>query len=768
MGFTIKQKIEICLKAESNPQMKQSDLATWAMHEYGVEKPPSQTTISRILSSKNDLIASKEDEFKLVRRRKQTNPLLRKILTEWITQATWEGIPITTPIIQLTAHAIWTRLSKLEKTGNGVFNHKWCAHFMKKLNINITGNEEDIQKNAGYKLNKVWMLDEKVELKKYLSDMIQQNDYSPQDIFVIDEFQLFYSLPLDQIFDVSSVDRGLQQSHTSNEYSLTALLGCNIDGLEKLSPLIVGKYDKFDVSKSSFASLQAVHSDVTSQHNLMNKITQLYNITYKANTNKWVTSLMFQNYILSIDHKIHSLTPQRKILIILDDCSSHRLINIKFENIKLVYLKNETCHKNLYNTSYGSVKFDYLPMNFGIIEEFKVLYRIQQYTAMIKLQHHKSVVAKSHRKSCSTASSLGYNYNITNTSPALEVLAEQDYHIPMIQVIEWVTKAWSMVSPERIFRSWKKTRLLPMNPDQDWASSKTRDVAKGIFRNFNKQLLYFDETRSIKQLEKIMSQLNVVIPWELEELVGLVNERGKITLSYASIEEIIGSCLLESVEDEGQTDDEENRDIDSDNGEAELNESGASRWSISENDLKDASNILFNKAISSDADTSNAMMKVDSTTMRANYDPKAPLDSSNAFNQDANGVTTNNPHAPSFPFETLGNEKHKLDPLESWNRKRQTPLVVPTHSQHHSNIDPLFENGLINSPNINLYDNQNEQQQPSQAQAFTSSSQVDNDIVQSILKLTNYSSLNSINLSQSTIDDLNYNLKIIQSRSGQN
>lgn len=338
----------------------------------------------------------------------------------------------------------------------------------------------------------------------------------------------------------------------------------------------------------------------------------------------------------------------------------------------------------------------------------------------------------------------------------------------MIQVIEWVTKAWSMVSPERIFRSWKKTRLLPMNPDQDWASSKTRDVAKGIFRNFNKQLLYFDETRSIKQLEKIMSQLNVVIPWELEELVGLVNERGKITLSYASIEEIIGSCLLESVEDEGQTDDEENRDIDSDNGEAELNESGASRWSISENDLKDASNILFNKAISSDADTGNAMMKVDSTTMRANYDPKAPLDSSNAFNQDANGVTTNNPHAPSFPFETLGNEKHKLDPLESWNRKRQTPLVVPTHSQHHSNIDPLFENGLINSPNINLYDNQNEQQQPSQAQAFTSSSQVDNDIVQSILKLTNYSSLNSINLSQSTIDDLNYNLKIIQSRSGQN
>lgn len=98
MGYTIKQKIEICLKAESNPHMTQSDLAVWAMKEYGLTRPPSQTTISRILSSKNDIIASKEDEFKLVRRRKQTNPLLRKILTEWITQATWEGIPITTPL----------------------------------------------------------------------------------------------------------------------------------------------------------------------------------------------------------------------------------------------------------------------------------------------------------------------------------------------------------------------------------------------------------------------------------------------------------------------------------------------------------------------------------------------------------------------------------------------------------------------------------------------------------------------------------------------
>ena len=77
---------------------------------------------------------------------------------------------------------------------------------MKKLNINITGSPRDVLDNRGYNLNKVWKLDEILELKRYLRDIIDQEDYAPQDVFVIDDFQLFYSLPLDQIFDVSSKD----------------------------------------------------------------------------------------------------------------------------------------------------------------------------------------------------------------------------------------------------------------------------------------------------------------------------------------------------------------------------------------------------------------------------------------------------------------------------------------------------------------------------------------------------------------------------------
>lgn len=550
MGYTIKQKIDICLKAESNPQMTQADLAVWAKQEYGSSRPPSQTTISRILCAKNDLIASKEVDFQLVRRRKQSNPILRRILTEWVTQAIWENIPITTPIIQLTANAIWNRLPTFEKDGNGLFNQKWCNHFIKKLNINLFGNEEDIRNNPGnYELNKVWKLDEKIGLKNYLVDLIKQENYKPQDIFTIDEFQLFYSLPLDQIFDVSSIDKGLKQSSSSTENSLTIMIGTNIDGSEKLSPLVVGKYDMFNVSACSHSSFKNLSVYSTSRQNIMNKITEIFNVFYNSNLNKWITSEMFQNYLLTLDHKLTSTSPNRKILILLDDSSSHRIINLKFRNIKLCYMKNNTNYKNPYNSSYNGSSFNFLPTSFGIVEEFKILYRLQQYLEMIRLQRKNS---KSNAAEVSEDTNMSPGVNLNNYKPnvnpstAMEVLSESDYHIPLIKVIEWIKRAWDSITQEKIHMAWKKSYLFNFKkpwPSLDPAITKHASLSLQPLALATKN---YDMSKSYDKLCEIMATLNVVIPWEINELLGLVNERGKVTLSYVSIEEIVGSCLLEA------------------------------------------------------------------------------------------------------------------------------------------------------------------------------------------------------------------------------
>ena len=548
MGFTVKQKIDICLKSDANPQLTQAELAQWAQKEFSTLHQPSQTTISRILSSKNELIASKETQFLLVRRKKLQNPLLRSILSEWITQCIWEGIPITTPVIQLTALSIWTRLPPQEKDGNGIFNHKWCYEFIKKLDINITGTKDEINANEGHKLNKVWMMDEKVDLKRYLRDIIKAENYSPRDIFTIDEFQLFYTLPLDQIFDVSSVDKGLRQSAASTEKSLTIMLGCNVDGSEKLPPLIVGSHESFDASCASDPNFKMAHAASTPKL-LRNKILEVYNIYYNSNTNKWITSSMFYDYLLTLDHKIASLQPQRKILIVLDDSSSHRIINLKFDHIRLCFLKNNNNHNNPYSSLYSGVKFDYLPMSYGIIQEFKILYRIQQYLEMIRLQARRS--EKSTSDSFYGNSELDKSEAPQLPVGTLEVLSESDYQIPTIKVIEWIWRSWNSISKEKIFNSWKRTYLLDLK--NDWVAPAHVDVARTIVAEHQGRSQDSND-RSYYKLQEIMSHLNVVIPWEIDDLLGLVNERAKMTLSYVSIEEIIGSCLLEGYHDDKRKD----------------------------------------------------------------------------------------------------------------------------------------------------------------------------------------------------------------------
>ncbi|WPK23990.1 hypothetical protein PUMCH_001244 [Australozyma saopauloensis] len=547
MGYTIKQKIEICLKLEANPQMTQTDLANWAMKNFGSDKPPSQTTISRILSSKNDILGAKESEFLLVRRRKVSNPLLRRILTEWITQARWEKIPITTPIIQLTANAIWTRLPQNTKKGNGVFNHKWCNHFVKKLNINLSGSPETIKENVGYPLNKVWQLDEKIELKQYVAQLISSKNYLPQDLFTIDEFLLLYSLPLDQIFDVSYIDKGLAQSNNAPEHMLTIMLGCNLDGSEKLNPLVVAKHDTFDVSASSHPAFKS--HPATGQlppHALANKISEVYQISYKFNDNKWITSSIFQNYLLSLDHKIDSVSPDRNILIFLDNSSSHRIINLEFKHIKLIYMENASKHKNPYNGSFKGMKFDYIPMSFGIVDEFKILFRLQQYLEMINKQ-------RNHTESEGATSPMSRSQKLPGPNSSLpEILSEGDYQVPFIKVIEWVKRSWDSISQEKIFLAWKKTFIISFKNPWPASNPKVQEDARLLLASYMTALYTFDPQKSFEKLKEIMNYLNVVIPWDIEELIGLVNERSKVSLNYVSIDEIIGSCMLGAQDEESE------------------------------------------------------------------------------------------------------------------------------------------------------------------------------------------------------------------------
>lgn len=494
------QKIEICLKSQELPDLNQTELAHWAQRQFGTARPASQTTISRILKSRNELLGSRAQDLQAVRRRKKSNPLLRNILTEWITQITWECLPVTTPIIQLTANLIWTRLPAHLRDGNGVFSQKWCMKFIKNLDADLGESEEAKAENLGHPLKRVWKIEDKVELKRYLGDMVKQYNYRRQDIFCIDEFSLYYLLPLDQIFDILAVDKGLKQAQTLTDQMITVMLGTNIDGSEKLPPIVVLKFDMFDVSASSHASLR--RSSPATPAILADKLLETYNFTYRLNNNKWVTLRMFQEYLVLWNHRLQ--LQNRKVLVLLDNSLSHRIINLRLTHVRLVYAENALKHANPFSGTFSGMRYDYTPMTFGIVQEFKTLYRLQQYREMIAVQRRECV------------------------GNALKVLSEKDYHVPFVRALEWIRALWEQVSSDQIQELWRKTHLF----DSSMVGGQKHDVSANLSR-----------------LSQTMASLNVVIPWDVEELLGLVNERIKVMLDYVLIDEMVESCVNDRVDE---------------------------------------------------------------------------------------------------------------------------------------------------------------------------------------------------------------------------
>lgn len=415
MGYTIKQKIDICLMAEANPEMTQADLANWAKKKYHTIKPPSQTTISRILSKKNELIALKEHEFRLIRRRKPSNVLLREILSEWICQSVWDNIPINTSIIQNSATTLWKILPVNSKEGNGEFSHKWCNHFLSKMNVNLSSLESELVKP-----NKIWRLShERIQLKAFLSQ------FNLKDVFVLDEFFLYYKLPLDKKYINDDLSLGANQVF-QNRNGVTVLLTTNADGSEKLEPLLVGHYDNMACFEGKPPT----------------KIASKYEVSYKSNKVAWLTSMMFADWLSTLDKRL-SLA-NRHIVLCLDDAASHRVVNIKLDFIRLVFIQNDNAHGSNSNNNnnhflggpLNSNRQKVLPMNSGIFREFKVLYRLQQYLLSLSLQ-----------------------LKLGNQA----LLNIDQYSVSLIDVMIMVKNAWSNVSVEVIRNAWINADIIDIN-----------------------------------------------------------------------------------------------------------------------------------------------------------------------------------------------------------------------------------------------------------------------------------------------------------------
>lgn len=160
--------------------------------------------------------------------------------------------------------------------------------------------------------------------------------YAMRDVFNMDETGLFYRMTPDRSLTTANSTKGVKKAKDR----ITVALCTNMDGSEKLKPLVIGKSKNPRCFKSFNASLY---------------------VDYLNNRHAWMTSALFADWIAGLDRKMRR--QRRHVLLLMDNAPSH--IIPELTNVKVHFLPPTT-------TSHLQ------PLDAGIIAAFKARYRRQQ------------------------------------------------------------------------------------------------------------------------------------------------------------------------------------------------------------------------------------------------------------------------------------------------------------------------------------------------------------------------------------------------------
>lgn len=139
-------------------------------------------------------------------------------------------------------------------------------------------------------------------------------------------------------------DRGLASVSTpgvkGSKARITVVCVCNADGSDKRHLTFIGRWKSPRCfNKKTPANL---------------------GIDYHSNATSWMTSFIFEMWILAWDRQLRA--DKRKILLLLDNFAGHKIEENKLSNIRLVFFSpNLTAHVQ--------------PLDAGIIKAFKAHYR---------------------------------------------------------------------------------------------------------------------------------------------------------------------------------------------------------------------------------------------------------------------------------------------------------------------------------------------------------------------------------------------------------
>ncbi|KAG8747572.1 hypothetical protein FRC10_000708, partial [Ceratobasidium sp. 414] len=250
-------------------------------------------------------------------------PQVEEALYEWIKQKQEGGVCLTGALICEKARD-FCRMLNVPEEKTLKFSNGWLGRLKARFGLRVYKFHGEAASAP------IDTLDGEI---MRVSELIQQ--YNAWDVFNVDETALFFRLPPNQ---------GLAMHQTSgvkaDKTRLTYLLGANMDGSEKLEPLIIGHARR----PRCFERVEA--SDL--------------GFYYFWNSTAWMVQSIWHRFLSDLNTRM--VHQNRRIILLVDNAPSHRHTPSEYSNVHVEFLA-----PNL--TAWIQ------PMDAGIIRCFKAHYR---------------------------------------------------------------------------------------------------------------------------------------------------------------------------------------------------------------------------------------------------------------------------------------------------------------------------------------------------------------------------------------------------------
>ena len=307
------------------------EVCAWAWATLRLTKQPSYRVVLNIIRDRDRiLMKSQSTHNSMMKDLAVKSVRIENIMVEWVWRMFRKQICITDGIICEKARKTQSELNYLlpaEHRTNLRFSNGWLVRFKRRNNFKCYKSHGESGNVSESEIE-----NELPILKTLLSA------YNPCDRFNADEFGLFYRMA-----PVTTIGPHRMEGRKKKKERITFLSCANADGSERVTPLAIGPSRNPRCFNGQNPTELAFY--------------------YRHNKKAWMTRLLFFEWLKNFDYYV-SLTPGRRVILLLDNCSAHGRPDLLplLSHVHVLYLPKNTTSR-------------LQPLDAGVIASVKQRYR---------------------------------------------------------------------------------------------------------------------------------------------------------------------------------------------------------------------------------------------------------------------------------------------------------------------------------------------------------------------------------------------------------